>query len=485
MNGNPRVPASLDGRSDAWTVFGAGCAQIVLPWKRQEAHHRPISSSMWGILPQYLYPKSQRGKFILYCLLSLALLSLKSLDAITNPQFWAEDGAIFYAQQTVSYWPQLATPYAGYLHVVPRTVAWLSSRIDPLYLPSIYNISAIIIDAACVAYSILELSAIVGVGLAFLSFFLLPTVGDVFGTLTNVQWFLQFALVLCVLRPGGPKYGVAGEATVWAFIIIACLTGPFCLVVMPIFAGLLLLRALDALEIAARWHPIFAKFIEPFDALSERIPRGRMAALVLGSVLQGIVVAISSIRTPDSEFALTPQELITFGLAGRVHPYLKIIASPTTHFHLALIAVFASALVATMVVVWLRPNRISLTMAVLMVIGGFQPILAFFKQHATHTLTSTSHYFYFLGVVSFCAVGLALNQLPRRYRIAASATLLTVLICALLLRPEYLSRAYLTPLNWYCYADRIKRGDEYVIVPLNPNWRAVIPGGARSQIGSH
>ena len=33
MNGNPRAPASPGGRSDAPTVIGAGCAQILLPGK--------------------------------------------------------------------------------------------------------------------------------------------------------------------------------------------------------------------------------------------------------------------------------------------------------------------------------------------------------------------------------------------------------------------------------------------------------------------
>ncbi len=33
MNGNPRVPASPSGRSDAPTVIGAGFAQILLPGK--------------------------------------------------------------------------------------------------------------------------------------------------------------------------------------------------------------------------------------------------------------------------------------------------------------------------------------------------------------------------------------------------------------------------------------------------------------------
>jgi hypothetical protein len=340
----------------------------------------------------------------------------------------------------------------------------------------IYNISAITINAACVAYSILELSPILGAGLVFISFFLLPTAGDIFGTLTNVQWFLQFPLVLCVLRPGSNKYGTTGEVAVWLFIIIACLTGPFCLLVTPILAGLLLIRRLNVIEIVARWDSIFVKFTEALGSVTERIPRGRMAALLLGSVLQGIVVATNKIGTPILEFTMTRQELITFGLAGKVHPYVAIVNSPASPFHLILMVPFAAAFVATMVVVWLRPNRISLTMAVLMAIGWLQPILAFVKQHdiAMVTLTSTSHYFYFVGVVSFCAIGLAVKQLPRRYRIASSATLLSVLIGALFLRPEYLSRAYLTPLDWSRYADRIKRGDENVIVPLNPNWRAVI-----------
>jgi hypothetical protein len=340
----------------------------------------------------------------------------------------------------------------------------------------IYNISAITINAACVAYSILELSPILGAGLVFISFFLLPTAGDIFGTLTNVQWFLQFPLVICVLTPGSNKHGTIGEVTVWLFIIIACLTGPFCLVVAPILAGLLLIRRLNVLETLARRDPILVKFAESFGSVTERIPRGRMAALLLGSVLQGIVVATNKIGTPIFEFVLTRQELITFGLAGKVHPYVAIVSATASPFHLILMVTFAAAFGGTIVVVWLRPNRISLTMAVLMIIGWLQPILAFVKQHdiPMGTLASPSHYFYFLGVVSFCAIGLAVKQLPRRYRIASSATLLSVLISALLLRPEYLSRAYLTPLNWSRYADRIKRGDENVIVPLNPNWRAVI-----------
>jgi len=47
MNGNPQVPASSGGRSDAPTVIGAGCAQILLPGKGM----RPtiaLTPSIWG-----------------------------------------------------------------------------------------------------------------------------------------------------------------------------------------------------------------------------------------------------------------------------------------------------------------------------------------------------------------------------------------------------------------------------------------------------
>jgi hypothetical protein len=437
---------------------------------------------------KYPYLKSRHGTFILYFLVCFGLLCLKSLDAITNPQFWAEDGAIFYAQQAVSHWPQFTRAYAGYLHLVPRAVAWLTSGIDPLYLPLVYNVSAILIDAACLTYSIVVLSPIVGTGLAFVSFFLLPTAGDIFGTLTNVQWFLQFPLALCLLRPGSSKYAAAGAAKTWLFIIVACLTGPFCLIMTPILIGLFLLGAVNVLEIAARRQPVFAKFADAFEGLLERIPRGRMIALVIGTVLQGTVVAfhvtIHRISTPIAEYVMTPQELIKFNLTGKFHPYVQIVTSPTSHFQLALVMVFAVAVVTIMVMIWLRSNRIFLMMAVLMFIGGLQPILAFLKQHASYMLASSSHYFYFLGVFSFCAIGLAIKQLPRIYRISASTALLSVLVCTLFLHPEYLSRAYLTPLHWRHYADQIKRGNKDVVVPLNPNWRVVMPGEARPIAGS-
>jgi hypothetical protein len=49
MNGNPRVPASPGGRSDAPTVIGAGCAQILLPGEGKRPTIALITPSIWGM----------------------------------------------------------------------------------------------------------------------------------------------------------------------------------------------------------------------------------------------------------------------------------------------------------------------------------------------------------------------------------------------------------------------------------------------------
>ena len=67
----------------------------------------------------------------------MALLVVRRADALTNPQFWAEDATIFF--KTAFEQPTLASllaPYAGYLHLVPRCVALICGRLfEPETIP--------------------------------------------------------------------------------------------------------------------------------------------------------------------------------------------------------------------------------------------------------------------------------------------------------------------------------------------------------------
>src|SRR5882724_10309160 len=62
MNGNPRVPASPGGRSDAPTVIGAGCAQILLPGKGKRPTIALIMPSLWGMSVKIEVRRKFRGK---------------------------------------------------------------------------------------------------------------------------------------------------------------------------------------------------------------------------------------------------------------------------------------------------------------------------------------------------------------------------------------------------------------------------------------
>jgi hypothetical protein len=112
---------------------------------------------------------------------------------------------------------------------------------------------------------------------------------------------------------------------------------------------------------------------------------------------------------------------------------------------------------------------------VLLSIGAMQPILAFKKQQALHVLTSTSHYYYFYGVICFCSFASIVNNISPRHQRSILIASCMILACLLAWKPQYLSRPSLIPMNWPRFAEEISVADHDVVVPLNPDWRAVIP----------
>ncbi|WP_312930666.1 hypothetical protein, partial [Stutzerimonas nitrititolerans] len=88
---------------------------------------------------------------ISFFLVILFALAYKCNDALSTPQFWAEDATVFFSDQFGHAWPQLFSPYAGYLHTLPRLVAWAASWLSPGKAPLIYNAAAIVLCALAIA----------------------------------------------------------------------------------------------------------------------------------------------------------------------------------------------------------------------------------------------------------------------------------------------------------------------------------------------
>jgi len=80
------------------------------------------------------------------------LLVLRKPWALSTPQRWAEDGPIHLAD--IDHWGAHAffAPYRGYLHLLPRLIAWLASHLaDVAWWPAIYNATAFVVAVALFA----------------------------------------------------------------------------------------------------------------------------------------------------------------------------------------------------------------------------------------------------------------------------------------------------------------------------------------------
>ena len=176
-------------------------------------------------------PRFLRG-LVLAC---AVLLALRKPWALHTPQLWAEDGSIFLTQDEQMGLRAFFEPYNGYLHFLPRLIAWIASRTaDPAWWPAIYNGLAFAISVgvfARMASRRVELPNRQGLMLALV---LVVGTGEVLINVTNLQWITAFYLLLQVFlaRPTtqAQRFGDL------AILLVVGLNGPFAIVIFPLLA---------------------------------------------------------------------------------------------------------------------------------------------------------------------------------------------------------------------------------------------------------
>jgi hypothetical protein len=402
-------------------------------------------------------------RFVSVLLISLVLISAKSPDALLNPQFWAEDGSVFYAQQFGRTWPLLFVPYAGYLHFIPRMIAWLASGVEPARVPVVYNLSAIVIQGLCIAYAATRMSFWFGAVIAILAFFLTPTAGDIFATITNIQWVAQFALMFGLLRSALNRSYRIGDGVAAALILVASLTGPF-----SVIAALSIVLLWSAGLAARRVH--LRRFAGSVSQIVSDIEPTRLAALFLGATAQLVTMATHPVRTPTPVWM--GKELEVFDLAHNM--FFKIVVGSYSNGQLIIDFVYFIIFISMMAIAIKQIRATTLLTVFLLIIGAAQPLLAYLKQHEGGVLSPLSHYFYFLAVISFCGVAKMAMSAPTKYRWGLISSATACLALFFFIRPQYLIRAPFLDLHWSVYAAEISAGEHNVVVPLNPFFRAVI-----------
>jgi hypothetical protein len=233
----------------------------------------------------------------LWFVIFLALF-LRRPDALTNSQFWAEDALIFFTQQvTLGFSKALFHPYAGYLHVIPRLIAFLASSLPAKWIPFVYSFLTLLLSSLCCAAfagpwcrNLLRSDGlratcclIVAAGLQFGK--------ELIGVVANMQWFLAIGAATLVLRNKEGKEPAWLSITLAVLGVLIGLTAPLTFVFVPfLLARCLTTRGLKRLA------PVLMLAALIIQALVAHATSdvGRTAHFNLGPAFVATVIAIIS-----------------------------------------------------------------------------------------------------------------------------------------------------------------------------------------------
>jgi len=225
------------------------------------------------------------------------ILLARRPEAIFNAQFWAEDGAIFFADQMrVGFWHAVVVPYSGYLHVVPRILAALLSGFRIYRLPTAYGVLSVPIAALCCCafawprFRVLVSSDALRFVCCLVMASALPAGGELIGSITNLQWFLAPVAILIAFS-GEPDS--KGRVMPMAALILMALIGlstPALFVVLPLFLWQIAMK-----RGWVRWNSlavVLALGVEVFEVIHTHAggskPHWKFSTILISTVVAGI-----------------------------------------------------------------------------------------------------------------------------------------------------------------------------------------------------
>jgi len=177
-----------------------------------------------------------RENTLVFIVTALAIVSrLPSL--FLHPQFYAEDGAVWYLQAYQGGWLRsLTIPNVGYLTTLPRLGAGLSLLVPFRWAPLVMNLFGLLVQCVpvtvllsqrCKSFGPLSLRA------AFALFYIIsPNAFELHVVDTNTQWHLTLAVaLLSFAEPPSSWVGRVFDIVVFALV---GLSAPFCIVLAPL-----------------------------------------------------------------------------------------------------------------------------------------------------------------------------------------------------------------------------------------------------------
>ena len=431
--------------------------------------------------PQGRVEPAGAWRFLSLFAINIVLLMLRRPDAVANPQFWAEDGVVFFRDQIVhGAWGSLFHPCAGYLNLIPRLVAAFASLFPARDAPLIFNLCAFMIAAMCCSlFSLTWYRHIVKSDwLRTLLCILMATafyVDELIGTITNIQWYLLVAALLLLLLPTEAYE----QAPAWlrympaASCLLIGLTAPLAMLLIPLCIWSAVRR-----KGPAKLAPV---------------------VVVLAALLQVcIVVFVSPGGRPVPSGGL--DQLIASSLMGVT--YRVVLTSMLGHSleHILAQGVALGTLVA--LTVWLTSmwwcsdtfRRWQLAVSVYLIFASValamsgRSLAKAFASPSQHGMEGVERYFFPGACLFACLVALSIERwMPRRNRATQAFVLLVVFAAGI--RGNFRTAPF-EDHDWQAYGPAVDRWLRAVrsggsvtslSIPINPRlWKLELPASKGS-----
>jgi len=398
-------------------------------------------------------------RFLPMFVIATILMAVKSPGSLTVPQLWAEDGVVFFAQQYGHAVPEIFTPYAGYLHAIPRLVAYLASAFNPMRIPTVYNAAALLISASCVVYVTRRFDRYVPASVVFLSFFLVPTGGEIFGTLTNVQWFTQIALIAACIIPSTAQGRIAAVAT-FLLVLVLALTGPFSVLLVALLVPL---YAVAWLAGRARWLSL--PLMDSCRSICRELSHPRLCALGIGALVQIFILMTNTQRVHHNSPPISQLLTVTFGEIVPLHIFGQDFL--TTTAWLIIEALLVVGIITRPDAGWEK----RLTLVIIVVLASVVALAG--------TLSSTfdsfqmfgfgDRYFYFVKIAFWWAACFSLTRKGNVDSRQMESCIIGAMVFFAILNPLHLQRKMSPDLHWKEQVMSLSQpGYHEIMIP--PSW---------------